>query len=1026
MPCCWPPLRCWWRSRRPRRPQRRSPAFTPVRSPPIRRATQPGPGRWPRDGSSRSDFCIAYSVANSSGPSGDDIKQEIVDTPIGFTGNPDGLPQCTDAQFGYTTAPQSDVSCPATSQMGDARADITVATQLAGTQTLTNQTGRVYNLEHTGNEVARLGIVLDPNFAGISQPKVKILVRVIFRPAPDVGLRSIIDDLPRTACTNEIFVSPCGRALSTDAFALRFWGSKSDHASMPVSYAMLGSDCSTDQLTRISTTAYDGSISEASSSYRLTNCDAAPFSPSAEYSTSENRPDVTTETTVKVKFGVYDDPLVSAGAKQTIVTLPQGLSFSGQIASGADGLPLCTPAQFAQTQIEPDSCPAASAVGTVKFTSPVLANPLTGNVYLGSQPTAGALPDVYITAQLGTADDAPRIKLIGHLTIDDQQRIVTTIDDLPQQPVTEFALTFRGGDHAAIVTPQACGETEGAFSATPYSAPQTPVTSTQAYSVSEDCDAAGALDASVSFSGANANAGQHGAFTTTVSRADRSQRLTHAVVNLPPGELATLTGVPECSQEAAAQSACPADTKIGTVTALAGVGPAPYQATGQIYLTSRSDGAVAGISLHVPVQFGDVNLGDLNVPARIEIRDGDLGLRVIADIPERFNGIPLNIRQLDVALDRDGFALNPTNCGALSTTSQLTGSSGSVLDATAGYQVQNCSALAFAPVFDAAVTGNTANKGKPAVQVRIDNAAGSGNLRQTTVTLPAGLGVDLTQISRACAQDTFAAGGCADSAQIGTVAGSLSITDEPLTGGVYLLKPPSGKVLPALGLQFTGRFSGRVTGTTAVESKTGQLVTDFATVPDLPLTRLQLNISGGTSGPVIATSELCAGDTVKFAGSFAAQSGQSVQRTVTTTCGQALGTPKVSGRLSGVRTGKPVVRLGITAPTSPAGATITKVDVTLPSGWVLRSQRGIKPSKYAKVSKLSVAKSASVKRLSARRLRLKMPTGGSSKLVLLTRTGTIRISSKKLRKTKSKQSFKAKVTLSTGVTTTVAFKLTPH
>ena len=982
-----------------------------------------GAGAVPKtQGSARTDLCVAYAVDNPSGPGGDDMEQLIVDTPRGFSGNPDGSPQCTNAQFNYA-ANTADVSCPANSQMGDVRANIRVATQLLGTQTLTNVPGRVFNLEHTGNEVARLGIILDPTLV-VGQPKVKILARVTFRPNPDLGLRAIIDNLPKTACTNEILVSGCGRALATDTFALRFWGSKTDHPSMPKSYGLLGSDCSTDQTTTLTSRAYDGAPSTKASSYRLTDCDTAPFAPSVEYSTSERRPDVTTETTVKVKFGVFDDPRVSAGPKQTVVTLPTGIALSGQIASGADGLPLCKPEQFGVNAAPHNACPANTAVGTVKFTSPVLANPLTGNAYLGSQPAPGELPDIYIEAQLGPADDAPRVKLVGHLTVDDQNRVVTTLDGLPQQPVSEFALTFRGGDHSALTTPPTCGTTKGALAAFSYAAQAAAVSSDANLTIDADCEAAGGFAPTLAFSGANPAAGKTGAFSTTLTRADRSARITKAVVNLPAGELAVLKGVPECSTADAAAANCAAATKIGTINAVAGVGPAPYRTGGEIFLTQRPDGAVAGVSLQVPIAFGEVDLGVLVVPARIDIREGDLGLRFIADVPERFKGIPLNIRELTVALDRPDFALNPTNCGPLSTTSQLTSSAGTTADVTAGYAVTGCEALPFQPTFEAAVTGATGALGRPNIQVRIQNPAGSGALRQTIVTLPVGVGVDLAQLPRACAQDAFAAGTCPDTAKIGKVSGALTITDEPLGGDIYLLKPPAGKTLPGLGLSFTGRFAGRVAGTTAVDSKSGQLVTAFDAIPDLPLTALQIDIAGGTGGPVIATAKLCSAAKVTFAAKFAAHSGQSQTRTLDTSCGQALNTSgaRFEGRLTGVRKGKPTLRLTGTA---AAGKAITKVELTLPKGWSLASQKGKRPSKYASVSKLSTKNSASIKRLSSKRLRITIPKGGSTSFRLLTRTGTLTIAKKSDRRTKAKLRFSAKVTAG-GTTTTVPFSLTPR
>ncbi len=136
------------------------------------------------------------------------------------------------------------------------------------------------------------------------------------------------------------------------------------------------------------------------------------------------------------------------------------------------------------------------------------------------------------------------MKLIGHLAVDDQNRIVTTLTDLPEVPVTEFRLTFRGGDQAAVVTPPTCGTTQGGLAAFPYSNPSAQADRGANYSVTDDCDAAGAASASLAFTGSNPNAGQYGAFTTTISRPDRSARLSRAVVDLPPGEVANLKASP--------------------------------------------------------------------------------------------------------------------------------------------------------------------------------------------------------------------------------------------------------------------------------------------------------------------------------------------------------------------------------------------------------------------------------------------------------------------------------------------------
>jgi hypothetical protein len=972
------------------------------------------------------DFCVAFDADNNDGPSGEDLKSQIIDTPRGFSGDPDGFPQCTDAQFAVDAS--SNAACPANSQMGAVASTITVNLPGLGNIGL-SPTGNVYNLNHSDNEVARLGIDLRPNALGIPQPDVKIIVRVTLRPSPDVGLRSYIDNLPQTADT----ILGNGRPLSLNSFALTFWGAASDHLSMAgKNFGFLGSECGVDQSTSLSATAYDGTRSSADSiKYKLTGCDSAniQFHPSAEYSTSESRPDVTAETSVKVRFGASTNPgYAPTAVRKTIVTLPEGLSFSGQIASGPDGLPLCTPEQFGQNVITHNTCPAATAVGTVAFKSPLLDHSLTGNAYLGPQPAPGALPDLYIEAQLGTADDAPRVKLVGKLTIDAQNRIVTTLDDLPEVLVTEFALTFRGGDHAAVVTPPTCGTFKGALSAFSYAKYTTSVDSTQDYTVNQDCDAVGTFAPAVDFKLDNpASAGGSSALTTTVARADRTQRLGKTQIDLPPGMLASLKGVPECTKDQAAASACPASTRVGSVNSLAGVGPAPYSAGGDVYLMARDSGSAAALSLHVPVKFGEVYLGDLNVPAQVVIRPDDLGLRVVADVPERFAGVPLNIRQLAIKLDRQNFPLSPTNCGVLNTSSTITSTTGAVAQAPASFQVSGCDKLKFEPQLDAAVNGQTGNKGRPNVQVRIQEADGYSALRQTFVTLPEGIGVDLTQIPRACSQEDFKASACPDIAKIGKVSGALAITDEPLAGDLYLLKPVPGKTLPGLGLAFKGRFSGNVAGTTAVDPKASQLVTQFESIPDLPLTSLQIDVSGGTGGIVIATTKLCSGTSVSFTGKFVAQSGPTVNRTTNTFCGSQLGalTPRVQARLGGVRKGKPTLVLTTTAPQATSVLKMKTIDITFPSGWTLSTSKA-KSSKGVTLKQLTAKGKTSTKRISTRKLRVNLPSAGTTKARVLTRTGTLAIKSAKARKTKSKLAVTLTITYTNGQKTTMPIRLTPH
>ncbi len=164
---------------------------------------------------------------------------------------------------------------------------------------------------------------------------------------------------------------------------------------------------------------------------------------------------------------------------------------------------------------------------------------------------------------------------------------------------------------------------------------------------------------------------------------------------------------------------------------------------------------------------------------------------------------------------------------------------------------------------------------------------------------------------------------------------------------------------------------------------------------------------------------------LEFASTLEGQNGGKVERLTTNACNAPLGArlTRLSGRMTGLRKGKPVLRIkGLGA----SDRVLRRVDLTLPSGWSLTSQRGKRGTRYAKVSGLSVKASASAKRLSSRRLRLTMPSKGSSKFSLLTRTGTITVRSSSRRNTKAKVAVTARLVYRDGSSITVPLLLTPR
>ncbi len=74
-----------------------------------------------------------------------------------------------------------------------------------------------------------------------------------------------------------------------------------------------------------------------------------------------------------------------------------------------------------------------------------------------------------------------------------------------------------------------------------------------------------------------------------------------------------------------------------------------------MYLVERQTGDVAGASIKVRAKLGDLDLGDVIVPARLSLRPTDAGLTLTTTVPTRFRGLPLLLQRVAVTVDRTDF-----------------------------------------------------------------------------------------------------------------------------------------------------------------------------------------------------------------------------------------------------------------------------------------------------------------------------------------------------------------------------------
>ena len=316
------------------------------------------------------------------------------------------------------------------------------------------------------------------------------------------------------------------------------------------------------------------------------------------------------------------------------------------------------------------------------------------------------------------------VKLPGDVKLDPATGQITTVfDNLPQVPFTSFALTLPGRPAGRARQPAACGTKDLTAVLTPWSGTRA---KTASASFTIDADGHGGACTAAAFSPAlrvaadSTAAGRPaGAVTLEVSRPDGSQDLTRVTTELPPGLAGSLKGVPVCADAAADAGACPAGSRVGSVSSLAG--------------TRRRAGVAERRGLpHRPDRRRLRRAGDRDPRQgragrprhRDRAREHRAARRRRADrahdpLPRLIGGVPVSIRQLALTFDRPGFILNASSCAPQQVRAVLEGADGATATVTAPYQATDCAGLPFSPRIEATIgkRGQTA-KGKAAGAAR--------------------------------------------------------------------------------------------------------------------------------------------------------------------------------------------------------------------------------------------------------------------------------------------------------------------
>jgi hypothetical protein len=777
-------------------------------------------------------------------------EEVAVSVPPGLLGNPSNVPRCKTGELAA-------LDCPVKSQVGIAKI---LATFLSG-----ELTEPVYNLQlpHPDREIARLG------FTGGLFP---VFVDIGVRTAGDYGATATVYGssgfVSLVSAKTTLWGDPADpvhdkqRLTPVEAADGCETACTAEHeereSGLPPTATFLSNPSACQPMdVGVAARSYQlpGQVFEANAPMQpITDCTGLPFAPSFEAEPTSHAAGAPTGLRTKLVLPQHEGPEErgTATMREARVTLPAGIQLA---AGAANWIGTCSDAQVGYGEEVDTACPDSSKLGTATIRSPDLSEPIEGTIYQHS-PEPGHQLGLWLTSDaLGL-----HIKLPGELEPDKNTgRLTAVFRDLPQVPVEEIDLNVWGGPRAPLQNPDHCGTFTTDFFFSPHS--NDPAVSGQStMQITEGCNQgfSPTLHAGVT----EPTAGKFSPFVFDLNRDDGTQALRGFSLKLPDGELATLKGVPLCSDADATNASCPPGSRIGSLQATTGPGPEPLsvpqpgRAQPQIYLAGPYEGSPFSIVSEVPAQAGPFDLGVLAVRSGLTVEPETGQAIVKADpLPQFFEGIGIAYRHLHALIDRSEFSLNPTDCREMAVTSDVTSTQGTVAHPQARFQVDGCKRLKFKPKLSLNLRGGTKRAGYPALTAVLRARRGDANIASASVVLPHSEFLAQEHIATICTRKLFAADKCPKGSVYGRAKAITPLLDKPLSGPVYLRS--SDHPLPDLVAKLGGRLEIDLVG--RIDSVHGGIRATFESVPDAPVSKFILQMKGGRKSLLTNSTDICRG-----------------------------------------------------------------------------------------------------------------------------------------------------------------------
>ncbi len=432
-----------------------SPINTSAADAPLALSTQAGVS---------TDFCVKFRLNQEDAILGQDLKNTLVELPVGTYAEIDKAAKCTVEQFARESTALT--ACPGASQVGTALGRLQVATTQVD-RVIQDAPGRIFALSTPSDKAALLGVALvGSNPAGTAETK--FLITVTQEGTPTTGLLNLTDDLSR------VLTQSSNAPIAIWANALRFWGKASDHTHLnsfynpalgtttpAANFFRVGTTCGTPQVTKLTVTPYSGTnpvtsapytgttdpTTASSPAYNLTGCENLQFAPTFSAAISgETQPGGHPQLDVKITSPADNEDL---GAVK--VTLPAGIATDLSRIQNA-----CPQATF-----QANACPESATIGAVKATlTGIDDGVLSGDVQMvkvdGKQ-----LPGIGLRFK-----GRLPLRVVGISDVDGSGRLVSTFSNLPSLAQRSLDITLFGGSKGILQTDPTGKCTDSAYDAT--------------------------------------------------------------------------------------------------------------------------------------------------------------------------------------------------------------------------------------------------------------------------------------------------------------------------------------------------------------------------------------------------------------------------------------------------------------------------------------------------------------------------------------------------------------------------------